>query len=297
MASDAQNNPFVRHLTSSGMARLCLKSTEQDADFCDRQEGPRPSARITTNVPGSAIRDFRTRPAEIMERTILLYALFTLHQTYLLLLPRLKPSTNTVFTGLWMQDKPALQQALSRDLASLVSHLRTPVVLPFLRAFFVTMAREWSHIEALRLDKYLYLIRRYLNASFEFLACRKWKASVLEDWNKIVEETPLDPSDMKIPNGLRYHMLDIWADELEKVAGEKWEKEAKEGRENETLELLVKPIETMKQKSTLKVLRDAAQECLDDERLRLWRGLVEEDEVSDEMDMDDGEVEWGGFDD
>jgi ribosomal RNA-processing protein 1 len=196
-----------------------------------------------------------------------------------------------------MQDKPALQQALSRDLASLVSHLRTPVVLPFLRAFFVTMAREWSHIEALRLDKYLYLIRRYLNASFEFLACRKWKASVLEDWNKIVEETPLDPSDMKIPNGLRYHVLDIWVDELEKVAGEKWEKEGKEGKENETLELLVKPIETMKQKSTLKALRDAARECLDDERLMLWRGLEEEDEVRDEMDMDDGEVEWGGFDD
>jgi ribosomal RNA-processing protein 1 len=195
-----------------------------------------------------------------------------------------------------MQDKPALQQALSRDLASLVSHLRTPVVLPFVRAFFLTMAREWSHIEALRLDKYLYLIRKYLNALFEFLARRKWKTSVLEEWNAILEETPLNTSDMRIPNGLRYHVLDIWVDELEKVAGEKWEKEAEEGKNNKKLELLVKPIETMKQKAVLKVLRDSARECLDDEKLRHWRGQVEE-EVNDEVDMDDGEVEWGGFED
>jgi ribosomal RNA-processing protein 1 len=195
-----------------------------------------------------------------------------------------------------MQDKPALQQALSRDLASLVSHLRTPVVLPFVRAFFLTMAREWSHIESLRLDKYLYLIRKYLNASFEFLARRKWKTSVLEEWNAILEETPLNTSDMKIPNGLRYHVLDIWVDELEKVAGEKWEKEAEEGKENKKLELLVKPIETMKQKAVLKVLRDSARECLDEEKLRHWRGQVVE-EIEDEVDMDDGEVEWGGFED
>jgi ribosomal RNA-processing protein 1 len=200
-------------------------------------------------------------------------------------------------TGLWMQDKPALQQALSRDLASLVAHLRTPVVLPFLRAFFLTMAREWSHIEALRLDKYLYLIRKYLNAAFEFLARRKWKTSVLEQWNAILEETPLNTSDMKIPNGLRYHVLDIWVDEMEKVAGKKWEKEAEEQKENEKLELLVKPIETMKQKAVLKVLRVSARECLDDEKLRHWRGQVQEAVDDEDEDMDDGEVEWGGFDD
>jgi ribosomal RNA-processing protein 1 len=189
-----------------------------------------------------------------------------------------------------MQDKPALQQALSRDLASIVPHLRTPVVLPFLRAFWITMAREWSHIEALRLDKYLYLIRKYLNASFEFLARKKWKKSVVEEWNKILEETPLNPKDMKLPNGLRYHVLDIWVDELNKVSGPKWEKESG----SETLELLVKPIEKMKAEGALKVLRSAAQECLSDETLLQWRG-IEEEKVDSEDEMDDDEVEWGGF--
>jgi ribosomal RNA-processing protein 1 len=190
-----------------------------------------------------------------------------------------------------MQDKPTLQQALSRDLASLVAHLRTPVVLPFIRAFWLTMSREWSHIEALRLDKYLYLIRRYLNASFEFLSRQKWKQDVLEEWNQILEETPLNPKDMKIPNGLRYHVMDIWVDELQKVSGDKWE----QNPGSETLEVLVKPIESMKKEGALKVLRVAAQECLSDETLMSWRG-IEAEKVSDGSDMeDDDEVEWGGF--
>jgi ribosomal RNA-processing protein 1 len=190
-----------------------------------------------------------------------------------------------------MQDKPALQQALSRDLASLVSHLRTPVVLPFLRAFWLTIAREWSHIEALRLDKYLYLIRRYLNASFEFLSRRKWKRDVVEEWNEILEETPLHPKDMKIPNGLRYHVLDIWVDELGKVSGDKWGKSPG----SDTLELLVKPIETMKKEGALKVLRNAAKECLSDETLQSWRGIEVENEDDAPDTSDDEEVEWGGF--
>jgi ribosomal RNA-processing protein 1 len=201
--------------------------------------------------------------------------------------------TNTLYSGLWMQDKPALQQALSRDLASIVPALRKPVVLPFIRAFFITMSREWQHIEALRLDKYLYLIRRYLNASFEFLAKQKWKQSVLEEWNEILEETPLNPKDMRVPNGLRYHIMDIWVDELNKVVGSKWEKDPG----SETMELLVTPIEEMQTEGALKVLRNAAKECLSDERIRQWRGIEEETIDKDHSDVEDEELEWGGFGD
>jgi ribosomal RNA-processing protein 1 len=193
----------------------------------------------------------------------------------------------TNLAGLWMQDKPALQQGLSRDLASLVSTLRPTVTLPFLRAFWITMAREWTHIEALRLDKYLYLIRQYLNASFQHLSKKKWKPSLVEQWNTIVRETPLNPSDMKIPNGLRYHVLDIWVDELEKVDSE-WEAEDK----REILEKLVEPIEEMAKDGKLKVLRVAAKETLSDDTLRAWRG--QEDEVMEEVE-EDSEEEWGGF--
>lgn len=188
-----------------------------------------------------------------------------------------------------MQDKPALQQRLSRDLASLVGTLRTPVVLPFLRAFWTTLAREWGHIEALRLDKYLYLIRQYVQASFAFLSKNNWKKSLLEQWNEVVEEVPLESQDMKIPNGLRYHVLDVWVDEMERVEGSEWEKEEKQ----EVLEKLLEPIEKLAIDGKLKALRNAAKECLADDRLKKWRG--QEDEVMNEPEEEDDEAEWGGI--
>ncbi|KAF3043468.1 hypothetical protein E8E12_009078 [Didymella heteroderae] len=193
-----------------------------------------------------------------------------------------------LFYCLWMQDKPALQQRLSRDFASLVSTLRSGVTLPFIRAFFLTMAREWTNIEALRLDKYLYLIRQYMNASFQHLAVKKWKPSVLKEFNETMEETPLNPTDMKIPNGLRYHVLDVWVDELEKVNSD-WEDDKKQ----EALETLIQPIENLAKKGGLKVVREAAKEVLADDTLRKWRGQEDEPMVEPEEEEDDG---WGGFD-
>jgi ribosomal RNA-processing protein 1 len=222
-----------------------------------------------------------------MEGTVLLYALH-FDTDILSILYACDGSANRSPTGLWMQDKPALQQRLSRDLATLVPSLRTPLVLPFLRAFFLTMSREWSHIESLRLDKYLFLIRQYLNAAFTFLSKNKWKSRLVQEWNKVVEEVPLETKDMRIPNGLRYHVMDIWVDELEKAGGEEWEKEDKK----ETLETLMVPVEKMAKEGKLKPLRAAAKECIADERLRAWRG--QEDEVMAEPEEDE-EAEWGGF--
>ncbi|OSS49710.1 hypothetical protein B5807_06168 [Epicoccum nigrum] len=196
-----------------------------------------------------------------------------------------------LFYCLWMQDKPALQQRLSRDLASLVSTLRAGVALPFIRAFFLTVSREWINIEALRLDKYLYLIRQYMNASFQHLAAKKWKPSVLQEFNKIMEEIPMNPTDSKIPNGLRYHVLDVWVDELEKVKSE-WESE----KDQETLETLVQPMEKLAKNGSLKVVREAAKEVLAEDTLRKWRG--QEDEVMAEAEQEEEEDDgWGGFDD
>ncbi|CAG5157073.1 uncharacterized protein ALTATR162_LOCUS4865 [Alternaria atra] len=245
MASDAQNNPFIRNLASSD------KKVRDEAL--------------------NSLKTYLGAQTEISELDLL-------------------KLWKGLFYCLWMQDKPALQQGLSRDLASIVSSLRTPVVLPFIRAFFLTMSSEWSRIEALRLDKYLYLIRQYLNASFTFLSRNKWKKNLLEQWNTVVEEIPLERQNMRIPNGLRYHVMDIWVDEMEKVEGEAWEKEDK----RETLETLVLPVEKMAKDGKLKPLRNAAKECLADDRLRAWRGQ-EVEVVEEAEEEDDSEAEWGGF--
>lgn len=105
-----------------------------------------------------------------------------------------------------------------------------------------------------------------------------------------MEETPLNPTDMKIPNGLRYHVLDIWVDELEKVNSD-WESEKKQ----EILETLVQPIEKLAKNGGLKVVREAAKETLAEGTLRAWRG--QEDEVMAEPEPEEEDAEWGGFED
>ncbi|KAF2094871.1 hypothetical protein NA57DRAFT_45844 [Rhizodiscina lignyota] len=193
-----------------------------------------------------------------------------------------------LFYCMWMSDRARTQQQLARDLASLVDEVRPNVVIPFLDAFWKTMAREWVGIDALRMDKFLYLVRQYLHASFLYLSRHKWSNTAsIDAYMAVLESTPLNPTDNKIPNGIRFHVFDIYADELEKVgAGES---------EDVPIESLVKPLEKIRKESPNKVVRERAKDALDDERVRKWRG--QEPLGNSTEDMADDDDEWGGIED
>ena len=53
-----------------------------------------------------------------------------------------------------MSDRPLTQQRLAAELASLVEENGKEVVVPFLSAFWKTMAREWRGIDVLRYEYY-----------------------------------------------------------------------------------------------------------------------------------------------
>ncbi|KAF2661417.1 hypothetical protein K491DRAFT_754027 [Lophiostoma macrostomum CBS 122681] len=191
-----------------------------------------------------------------------------------------------LFYCLWMQDKPALQQRLARDLAALLAILQPGVVAPFLRAFWTTMAREWRNIEALRMDKYLFLVRQYVREGFSWAGKGGWgDAERVDGLVGVLGEGPLDAGDVKVPDGLRYHVLDVYVDELEKVGGREWE------GKRDVLERLLVPVQMFEKEGRSKSVRKAAREVLEDERLAKWRG---EAEVEDRASEDD---EWGGIED
>lgn len=89
----------------------------------------------------------------------------------------------------------------------------------------------------------------------------------------------------KVPDGLRYHMLDIWVEELMLVL--------KDG-EDETGEMLMAPIRTLEKDGKIKTVRKRAKEALDE-----WNGR--HINSSNETDVDkihvaeDSEMEWNGF--
>lgn len=266
-----------------------------------------------------------------------------------------------------------------------------------MRAFWITIGREFHALDRLRLDKYLFLIRCYVGVAFEvFLkgkvnnksgqekgqeeeeeeedeknkkrkrkedaksakngkrrkqesaesaesrqqqqqqqqqeenADGKW--TELESYISLLEEGPLcplnfDPSEKSAaanqseedsiamphgPDGLRYHIMDIWLDELEKVISkydpdEQQNKEEQQNQQEEEgkklkdrldvpIDLLLRPFEKLKTESPTKSVRlKVASEILEDERLFEWG--FRERPVEDEDEDEDEEDEWNGLDD
>ena len=73
---------------------------------------------------------------------------------------------------------------------------------------------------------------------------------------------PLSPRDMKVADGIRYHVLDIWVDELVKVVADEKKVEEK------VLESIMAPVRRLGQEGRTKVVRGRARDVLRDERLR-----------------------------
>ena len=197
-----------------------------------------------------------------------------------------------LFFCMWMSDRARTQQRLAGDLAGLVDALPASNTLPFLAAFWTTMAREWNGIDMLRMDKFLLLVRAYLGASLRFLARADWEPGVAKEYAALLARGPLSTEDTKVPNGLRYHVLDIYVDELDRADTPRC------GRV--PMEVLLGPLRTLAGSSPTKSVRLRAKDALEDERLVDWmreeesRGDADETEEAGTADGKDDE--WGGID-
>ncbi|KAL8666519.1 MAG: hypothetical protein Q9202_001317 [Teloschistes flavicans] len=193
---------------------------------------------------------------------------------------------------------------LSASLASLALALPTPLFSRFYAAFWTTMITNYTSIPQLRLDKYLYLMRLYVRAGFQYLSDHEWEVGLVRGWaeamgRKEFEEgegegegkegvwlAPLSPSDGKVPDGVRYHVCDVWADELFAVLGDG-------GVGDGVEETLISPVRRLGREGRTKVVRGRAREVLEDERVRGWTGTKNGNGVRNEG----TEEEWEGFGD
>jgi ribosomal RNA-processing protein 1 len=138
------------------------------------------------------------------------------------------------------------------------------------------------------MDKFLYLIRQTLLSSFRHFAKQSWQdTETLDDYLNVLATTPLNPKELRIPNGLRYHMIDIYVDELEKV---------EEEEKSWPIEKLLAPLQALGKESPTKSIRERAKVALEDDRVKAWLGeevAEQEDEGEEAEDKD----EWGGIQD
>lgn len=195
-----------------------------------------------------------------------------------------------LFYCMWMSDRPLTQQALANSLAELVSVLPPISQIPFLRAFWQTMQREWTNIDVLRMEKFLLLTRRYLGATFRLLREGEWEEGLVRAHVDLLEEAPCEVEDARIPNGMRFHVIDIFVDELERVGALEKGGEEQEGKSSVPLELLLEPLRRLMKSSPTKPVRIKAKDALADERLP-GNGKPEPDTAAV---VEDG---WGGTED
>lgn len=83
----------------------------------------------------------------------------------------------------------------------------------FIRTFFRTIRREWGQMDKYRVDKFYTLTRLYMQEIFTYMATRHWNLGIIRLFNDALFEEVLN----QVPNGLRYHLIDIALEELAKA--------------------------------------------------------------------------------
>ncbi|KAG0267030.1 hypothetical protein BG011_009778 [Mortierella polycephala] len=122
-----------------------------------------------------------------------------------------------LFYCVWLSDKPVIQQQLSDTLSSLILRVPRSAVMQFIATFWETICAEWHGIDRLRMDKYYFLLRRFLSYSFRMLKEDEWDLSTIEEFNNVMINGPLNATSTAVSDGIRFHLIEIYLDELEKT--------------------------------------------------------------------------------
>jgi len=120
-----------------------------------------------------------------------------------------------------MSDKPVIQQQLSDTISALILRVPRESVMAFIATFWETMCAEWHGIDRLRyrtspalrllrlfpkclslqifnlrlffsrLDKFYFLLRRFLLYSFKMLKENQWDLETIEEFSTVMIDGPL----------------------------------------------------------------------------------------------------------
>lgn len=229
-----------------------------------------------------------------------------------------------LFYAMWFSDKPRPQQYLAKELGELVLDVPAKEYEKFVLAYWLIITKEWSGIDHHRLDKFLLLVRRSLHYQIKRLKVEEYNESLMNSFLEDLKKCPLS-GDKRIPNGIPFHIIDIYCDELEKIMFEDLEKEGdfEEYDEDEKseiikatpIETLLKPIVELQKTAIYKPLRvKIKDEFFEDPRLIQWgfqfnekkeKEKETEEEFQDakeeqnseheESESEESEEEWTGF--
>jgi len=79
---------------------------------------------------------------------------------------------------------------------------------------FRTMRREWGNMDKYRVDKFYMFIRYVIHEVYVYMARTNWNYGIVQLFNDAIMEEVL----CCVPNGIRFHIIDISLEELAKVS-------------------------------------------------------------------------------
>ncbi|BFZ57658.1 hypothetical protein PYCC9005_004711 [Savitreella phatthalungensis] len=205
-----------------------------------------------------------------------------------------------LFYCFWHSDRAQVQHKLAQDLADLTLILTDENSLTWLSAFWQTMGRQWNSIDRWRLDKFYTLLRRFVNTAFKRLGQHGWRRVEVDAYVQLLESTTLDAKDIRQPLGVRYHIADIWIEELVNVLRSQRTPDSGkltllELAEDVPIDLLVRPFEIICATCPTKSFRDRCKvEVLNNNLLAGLRG--HESKRDHEAKLDSDEESFVGFD-
>ncbi|CAJ1941699.1 unnamed protein product [Sphenostylis stenocarpa] len=120
-----------------------------------------------------------------------------------------------LFYCIWHSDKPLVQSDLVDRLSSLLLSLHLPLSFQYFSTFLLTMRREWSGIDALRLDKFYLLIRRFVSKFFSLMKTHSWDPPLVQNLMGVFDQGTFSAQENKAHgNGVNYHIATVFLEEL-----------------------------------------------------------------------------------
>ncbi|KAI4344500.1 hypothetical protein L6164_011719 [Bauhinia variegata] len=188
-----------------------------------------------------------------------------------------------LFYCVWHADKVPVQSDLIDRLSSLLLALDLDLSLQYFSAFLLTVRREWSGIDALRLDKFYLLIRRFIHKFFLLLKKNSWNLELSQRLMGILDEKTFSADDKLQGNGVNYHIASVFLEELKSFLPLR----------SEVLELLFKPFFCAMSKFPDKVLLGKIKSNMFDVLLAMGKRLLEVKKAGNEVDSGDDVVLLG----
>ncbi|KAI3932662.1 hypothetical protein MKW98_012633 [Papaver atlanticum] len=192
-----------------------------------------------------------------------------------------------LFYCVWHSDKQQVQLELINNLSSLlVTFDDLNLSVQYFEGFLITMRREWSGIDYLRLDKFYLLIRKFLHQFFNLLKKNGWDIEVMERLMGVLEVKTLFSADGYPAHGVNYHISEIFFEELKAFIPV--------SLDVFKFDVLVKPFLLVLKKSTDKILLNKIRTGMFEFLLKNGKKLLEFKKSNGSAENVDAEVEFFG---